>query len=48
MKPGDLDLFDVDNFADGFPHEYFSVLRQQDPVHWQPPPARSDASGASA
>lgn len=45
MKPGDLDLFDVDNFADGFPHEYFSVLRRQDPVHWQPPPARSDASG---
>lgn len=38
MQPGDLDLFDVDNFSEGFPHEYFAMLRRDDPVHWQPPP----------
>lgn len=45
MRPGDLDLFDVDNFADGFPHEYFAVLRREDPVHWQPPPANQNPTG---
>jgi cholest-4-en-3-one 26-monooxygenase len=38
MKPGDLDLFDVDNFNEGFPHHYFEVLRRHSPVHWQPAP----------
>ena len=45
MRPGDLDLFDVDNFADGFPHEYFEMLRREDPVHWQAPPAQARADG---
>jgi len=46
MKPGDLDLFDVDNFGDGFPHHYFDVLRRESPVHWQPapPPERQHRS----
>lgn len=45
MRPGDLDLFDVDNFADGFPHEYFEMLRREDPVHWQAPPTKARADG---
>lgn len=45
MKPGDLDLFDVDNFADGFPHEYFAMLRREQPVSWQPAPTGAKADG---
>jgi cholest-4-en-3-one 26-monooxygenase len=30
----DLDLSNPDAFNDGFPHEYFRVLRREDPVHW--------------
>lgn len=45
MQPGDLDLFDVDNFSEGFPHEYFAMLRRDDPVHWQPPPAQTNTDG---
>lgn len=45
MKPGDLDLFDVDNFSEGFPHEYFAMLRREDPVHWQAPPAQPRTDG---
>lgn len=46
MQPGDLDLFDVDNFGEGFPHHYFEVLRRHSPVHWQPapPPERQNTS----
>jgi cholest-4-en-3-one 26-monooxygenase len=35
MKPGDLDLNDLDLFDDGVPVEYFQILREQSPVHWQ-------------
>lgn len=31
----DLDLSNPDNFATGFPHDYFAELRRSDPVHWQ-------------
>ena len=35
LRPGDVDLSDPETFRAGVPHEYFSVLREQDPVHWQ-------------
>ncbi len=34
-KPGDVDLSDPKTFLAGVPHDYFRVLREQDPVHWQ-------------
>jgi cytochrome P450 len=35
LRPGDVDLSDPETFVAGVPHEYFRVLREQDPVHWQ-------------
>ncbi|MBW2241702.1 MAG: cytochrome P450 [Deltaproteobacteria bacterium] len=35
LRPGGLDLSDPKTFLAGVPHEYFRVLREQDPVHWQ-------------
>jgi len=35
LRPGDIDLSDPKTFLAGVPHEYFRVLREQDPVHWQ-------------
>ncbi len=35
LRPDDVDLSDPRTFAEGVPHEYFRVLREQDPVHWQ-------------
>jgi hypothetical protein len=35
LRPGDVDLSDPGTFLAGVPHEYFRVLREQDPVHWQ-------------
>jgi cytochrome P450 len=35
LRPGDVDLSDPKTFLAGVPHEYFRVLREQDPVHWQ-------------
>ncbi len=32
-----LDLTDLDNFADGFPHHLFAVHRREAPVWWHPP-----------
>ncbi len=32
-----VDLSHGASFADGFPHEFFSWLRQNDPVHWHAP-----------
>ena len=32
-----LDLTDLDNFADGFPHELFTVLRRERPVFFHDP-----------
>ncbi|MGQ0805881.1 MAG: cytochrome P450 [Actinomycetota bacterium] len=33
-----VDLTDPDNFVPGVPHETFTRLRQDDPVHWHPEP----------
>ena len=38
MRPGDLDLCDLDTFADGFPHAYFAMLRREAPVCWHAEP----------
>ena len=35
LRPGDVDLSDPKTFLAGVPQEYFRVLREQDPVHWQ-------------
>lgn len=32
----DIDLCDLDRFADGFPHHVFAVLRREAPVWWHP------------
>lgn len=34
-----VDLSDVSNYLDGFPHEAFTSLRRHDPVHWHEPTA---------
>jgi cytochrome P450 len=34
----DIDLASHDFFVDAFPHEAFRLLREDDPVHWQPEP----------
>jgi cytochrome P450 len=34
----DIDLASHDFFVDAFPHEAFRMLRENDPVHWQPEP----------
>lgn len=39
MKLEDVDLSDLENFADGPPWEMFDVLRHSDPVHFNPEPA---------
>jgi cytochrome P450 len=35
----DVDLASHDEFVDGVPHEYFALLRREDPVHWNDEPA---------
>jgi cytochrome P450 len=35
LRPGDIDLSDPKTFVAGVPHEYFRMLREEDPVHWQ-------------
>ncbi|MHB8430329.1 MAG: cytochrome P450 [Acidimicrobiales bacterium] len=37
MKLDDIDLCDLDRFADGFPDEIFTTLRRDAPVWWHPP-----------
>jgi cytochrome P450 len=32
----DIDLTDHDAFVERVPHEWFTLLRHEDPVHWQP------------
>jgi cytochrome P450 len=32
-----IDFTDLDNFADGFPHDLFALHREQAPVHWHAP-----------
>jgi cytochrome P450 len=38
---GDIDLTDLDRFADGFPHEIFAVHRREAPVFWHEPAANT-------
>jgi cytochrome P450 len=33
----DIDFTDLDNFANGFPHELFAVHRREAPVYWHEP-----------
>ena len=41
-----VDLSDDASFKDGFPHDRFTWLRQNDPVHWHAPtPASPDGEG---
>ena len=41
-----VDLTDVAAYADGFPHDAFTWLRQHDPVHWhEPTPTTPDGEG---
>lgn len=35
LAPGAIDLSNPSTFVGGVPHEYFRVLREQAPVHWQ-------------
>jgi cytochrome P450 len=37
----DVDLTDLDLFADGFPHDVFTLLREEAPVWWHPPTDRA-------
>jgi cholest-4-en-3-one 26-monooxygenase len=34
VKLSDVDLTDLDAFERGVPHEWFALLRREDPVHW--------------
>ena len=38
---GDVDLTDLDTFADGFPHDIFRLHRDQAPVWWHEPTAHT-------
>ena len=41
-----IDFTDLDNFANGFPHELFAVHRREAPVYWhQPTEHTPDAEG---
>lgn len=35
IAAADIDLNDVDRFNDGVPHQWFDLLRREDPVYWQ-------------
>jgi cytochrome P450 len=37
LELGDIDLVDLDRFAEGFPHEVFAFLRRHAPVWFHPP-----------
>lgn len=41
MEERQVDLSDNTAFADGFPHATFNWLRENDPVHWHAPTAKS-------
>ena len=36
MSSFPIDLCELDNFRDGFPHDFFTRLRQEDPAWWHP------------
>ena len=35
--PSRIDFTDLDNFANGFPHDLFEVHRREAPVYWHEP-----------
>jgi hypothetical protein len=35
LRPGDLDLSNPKTFVEGVPHDYFRVLREEAPLHFQ-------------
>ncbi|OBK24335.1 cytochrome [Mycobacterium asiaticum] len=37
LAAADIDFTDLDNFANGFPHELFAVHRREAPVYWHEP-----------
>ncbi|MBO0680120.1 cytochrome P450 [Mycolicibacterium sp. S2-37] len=37
MNVGQIDFTDLDNFANGFPHELFALHRREAPVYWHEP-----------
>ncbi|KAA0109250.1 cytochrome P450 [Mycolicibacterium sp. P1-5] len=37
MLLSDIDFTDLDNFAEGFPHDLFAIHRRDAPVYWHPP-----------
>lgn len=37
MALKDIDFTDLDNFADGFPHDLFAIHRREAPVYWHEP-----------
>lgn len=39
-KPDDVDLFELEQFTEGFPHQAFEVLRKQAPVYWYERPGQ--------
>jgi cytochrome P450 len=41
MTMDGIDLTNLDNFADGFPHELFAIHRREAPVWWHPPTAHT-------
>jgi cholest-4-en-3-one 26-monooxygenase len=38
LDPAEIDLLDVDRFCEGVPHEWFTYLREHDPVHFHAEP----------
>jgi cytochrome P450 len=46
MRLADVDLTDLDNFANGFPHDLFALHRREAPVWWhEPTPHTPDGEG---
>ncbi len=41
MSAPRLDLTDLDNYRDGFPHDFFSWLRREAPLYWHAPTAHT-------
>lgn len=37
MRLAEIDLTDLDHFANGFPHDLFAIHRREAPVYWHPP-----------
>lgn len=42
-----IDFTDLDNFADGFPHELFALHRREAPVFWHEPTDNTPMAKAS-